>query len=282
MKGKQFFDKQLGRPFPHRRAMLRNLLSQLLTHQRIQTTLPKAKVLQYYADQAVSFAKSGTPEDLEKAKSLLAQPDKHLPLLLSLAKRYTKRTDGFARVMPNGYRSPASDRAPLAIIEYVDNPNDLMHAFAKKHLAKVRQDLEEIEKQKYHHDVYELRDPVTGEPQKVVKLRRRHDLSVPELARLERKEMTLRNLVDKLEASLVTQAQARMYEGSSRWVAQVEPATEVEGGSASLSEAPPSSESAATTTTAESIQKEAGSGVKSEDQTTLSRMLSRLGLRSRS
>jgi len=62
---------KLSRPTAHRLLMLRNLVSSLLQHQQISTTLPKAKAAQKLADQVIGWGKVGGKDNWEKANGFL-------------------------------------------------------------------------------------------------------------------------------------------------------------------------------------------------------------------
>ncbi len=51
---------KLNRTSSHRRCMFANMLKSLITHERIETTLPKAKALRRYADRMITLAKKNT------------------------------------------------------------------------------------------------------------------------------------------------------------------------------------------------------------------------------
>ncbi|GAA5986777.1 hypothetical protein JCM10908_000893 [Rhodotorula pacifica] len=115
---------KLSRPTAHRVLMLRNLVSSLLEHEQVTTTLPKAKAAQKLADQVISWGKQGGKENWERANGFLLNGSKTLkPLFETFAKRYATRPGGYTRVQRAGFR--VGDRAPLAVLELVDNVNDL-------------------------------------------------------------------------------------------------------------------------------------------------------------
>ncbi|GAA5971928.1 hypothetical protein JCM11641_001573 [Rhodosporidiobolus odoratus] len=126
---------KLSRPTAHRNLMLRNLVSSLLEHQQITTTLAKAKAAQKLADQLIQWGKSGSKGDWERANAFLLNAPKTLrPLFTTLAQRYAKRPGGYTRIARAGYR--IGDRAPLAVLELVDNRNDLKYEAAAKALGR--------------------------------------------------------------------------------------------------------------------------------------------------
>ncbi|GAA6005093.1 hypothetical protein JCM10207_008507 [Rhodosporidiobolus poonsookiae] len=115
---------KLGRPTAHRVLMLRNLVSSLIEHQQITTTLPKAKAAQKLADQLIQWGKDGGKSNWDRANALLLNPKSTLrPLFSTLATRYASRPGGYTRIQRAGFR--VGDRAPLAVLELVDNANDL-------------------------------------------------------------------------------------------------------------------------------------------------------------
>eukprot|EP00730_Choanoeca_flexa_P012524 TRINITY_DN4355_c0_g1_i2.p1 TRINITY_DN4355_c0_g1~~TRINITY_DN4355_c0_g1_i2.p1 ORF type:complete len:153 (+),score=14.23 TRINITY_DN4355_c0_g1_i2:96-554(+) len=115
--GKAF--RRLGRGSSHRRALLRNLTTSLIRHERIRTTVAKAKELRRPAEKMITYAKRGTPGSLAKMESYLFDKSLVAKVKDELAPRYAERAGGYTRVVKAGFRS--HDKAPLAYIEYVDN-----------------------------------------------------------------------------------------------------------------------------------------------------------------
>ena len=109
--------RQLGRNSAHRLALMKNLLSSLIEHERITTTLPKAKELRRYADQFVTLGKAGTLSARRQAYEWIRQP-KHLSKLFSdVALRYPDKQGGYTRITKLGPR--LGDQAEMALIEYL-------------------------------------------------------------------------------------------------------------------------------------------------------------------
>eukprot|EP00892_Ulva_mutabilis_P011486 jgi/Ulvmu1/870/UM100_0023.1 len=103
--------------------MLKNMVTQLIQHERIETTLPKAKELSRYADSCVTLAKKGTAQARIKASAIVrTEKDQH-KLFTLLRQRYQDRAGGYTRVIKT--RSRLGDAAPMAIIEFVDRPGEL-------------------------------------------------------------------------------------------------------------------------------------------------------------
>ncbi|GAA6029830.1 hypothetical protein JCM8097_001068 [Rhodosporidiobolus ruineniae] len=126
---------KLGRPTAHRVLMLRNLVSSLLQHEQITTTLPKAKAAQKLADQLIQWGKDGGKHNWDRANAFLLNAPKTLqPLFTTFAQRYAERPGGYTRIQRAGYR--LGDRAPLAVLELVDNANDLRFENAARALGR--------------------------------------------------------------------------------------------------------------------------------------------------
>jgi large subunit ribosomal protein L17 len=127
--------RKLGRVTEHRIALLRNQAQALLRHERIQTTVPKAKELRPYVERIISIAKRslvGDGTDEEKrirrmtAERLVARDvaDKKVvtKLFTTLAPRFVERPGGYTRVLKLGHRR--GDAAPMAQIELVGSEYD--------------------------------------------------------------------------------------------------------------------------------------------------------------
>ena len=110
--------RKLGRTTAHRKALFRNQLTALFTHERIITTLAKAKELRPMAERMVTLA--GTGSLPARRKVLVMVPDKEIVRRLfdEIAPRFTDRPGGYTRIMRLGRRH--GDGAEMAIIEFVD------------------------------------------------------------------------------------------------------------------------------------------------------------------
>ncbi len=110
--------RKLGRTSAHRQAMFRNQLAALVQHERIVTTLPKAKELRPIFEKTVTQGKKGTLAARRRVRRWL--PDRHLvqKLFDDIAPRFEDRHGGYVRIMKMGPRK--GDGAELAIIELVD------------------------------------------------------------------------------------------------------------------------------------------------------------------
>lgn len=108
--------RKFSRTRNQRRAFLRALLSQLVTHGRIHTTEARAKELRPLAEKLVTTAKAGTLANRRLAASRISAPAV-AALLRDIAPRYRERQGGYVRIIKLAPRK--SDSARLAIIEFV-------------------------------------------------------------------------------------------------------------------------------------------------------------------
>jgi large subunit ribosomal protein L17 len=118
--------RKLGRVTEHRIALLRNQATALLRHERIETTLPKAKELRPFVERIITVAKRGvasgdTGPRVLHAKRLVAR-DVHDPAVVgklfeTLAPRFAERPGGYTRILRLGFRR--GDSAEIAQIELV-------------------------------------------------------------------------------------------------------------------------------------------------------------------
>eukprot|EP00199_Chlamydomonas_sp_CCMP681_P004616 CAMPEP_0119102638 /NCGR_PEP_ID=MMETSP1180-20130426/1316_1 /TAXON_ID=3052 ORGANISM="Chlamydomonas cf sp, Strain CCMP681" /NCGR_SAMPLE_ID=MMETSP1180 /ASSEMBLY_ACC=CAM_ASM_000741 /LENGTH=126 /DNA_ID=CAMNT_0007086959 /DNA_START=196 /DNA_END=576 /DNA_ORIENTATION=- len=98
------------------------MVTQLLEHERICTTLQKAQALQRYADRLITLAKRGTPTAYDKAKGIVRSDKELHKLFTTMALRYHGRSGGYTRVLPMGSRD--YDAAPMAFIEFVGHARE--------------------------------------------------------------------------------------------------------------------------------------------------------------
>ncbi|MBU2753992.1 50S ribosomal protein L17 [Acidithiobacillus sp. CV18-2] len=110
--------KKLNRNSSHRRAMFANMMVSLFAHERIVTTLPKAKELRRFAEPMITLAKEPTVARRRLAFSRLRDRAAVVKLFDELGPHYKARPGGYLRIVKYGFR--AGDNAPLAIVELVD------------------------------------------------------------------------------------------------------------------------------------------------------------------
>ncbi len=113
--------KKLGRSSSHRQAMLRNMVTSLLDHERIQTTDAKAKELRRVAERMITLGKRGDLHARRQALSFIRSKEVTGKVFDELADRYRERPGGYTRVMKLGQRN--GDAAPMSIIELLDGPH---------------------------------------------------------------------------------------------------------------------------------------------------------------
>jgi large subunit ribosomal protein L17 len=109
---------KLGRTADHRRALLANQVCALIEHQRIKTTLAKAKAVRPLAERMVTLGKNGSIHARRRAMAVLRQKDAVKKLFDDIAQRSAERNGGYTRIVKLGARK--SDSARMAFIEWVD------------------------------------------------------------------------------------------------------------------------------------------------------------------
>jgi len=109
---------KLGRTAAHRKALLANQVCSLIEHQRIKTTLAKAKAVRPLAERMVTLGKNGSIHARRTALATLRQKTAVKKLFDDIAPRSAERNGGYTRVVKLGQRK--SDSAPMAFIEWVD------------------------------------------------------------------------------------------------------------------------------------------------------------------
>lgn len=110
--------RKLGRTTAHRKALLRNLATALLEHERIITTEPKAKELRRVADKLVTLGKRGNLHARRQALQTVRSNSVVQKLFNEIAPRFAERQGGYTRILRLGYRP--GDAAAMAVIELVD------------------------------------------------------------------------------------------------------------------------------------------------------------------
>src|SRR5256885_9535477 len=109
---------KLGRTAERRKALLANQVCCLIEHQRIRTTLAKAKAVRPLAEKMVTLGKKGSIHARRTAVATLRQKNAVKKLFDDIAPRSTERNGGYTRIVKLGQRK--SDSAPTAFIEWVD------------------------------------------------------------------------------------------------------------------------------------------------------------------
>jgi large subunit ribosomal protein L17 len=112
--------RKLGRTAAHRKMMYRNLVTALLEHERIQTTVIKAKETRSLAEKLITLAKRGDLHARRQAARKLNDPAVLQKLFEEVGPRYAERPGGYTRILRmSGGRK--GDNAEMAILELVDS-----------------------------------------------------------------------------------------------------------------------------------------------------------------
>lgn len=119
--------RKLGRTSSHRWAMLRNMVTSLIYHERIVTTLPKAKELRRVAEKVITQAKENTLHSRRLADRIVREKPALTKLFEILGPRYMDRDGGYTRVLKLS-KNRVGDNADMAVIEYVDRPGEIRAA----------------------------------------------------------------------------------------------------------------------------------------------------------
>src|SRR3989440_7722787 len=109
---------KLGRTAEHRKALLANQVCSLIEHQRIKTTLAKAKAVRPLAERMVTLGKNGSIHARRTALATLRQKNAVKKLFDDIAPRSADRNGGYTRIVKLGQRK--SDSASMAFIEWGD------------------------------------------------------------------------------------------------------------------------------------------------------------------
>jgi large subunit ribosomal protein L17 len=110
--------RKLNRTAAHRKMLYRNLVTALIKHERIQTTVPKAKEARSVAEKLITFAKRGDLHARRQAARKINEPAVLQKLFAEIGPRYADRPGGYTRILRLGNRK--GDNAELAILELVD------------------------------------------------------------------------------------------------------------------------------------------------------------------
>ena len=109
--------RKLGRTTPHRRAMLRNLTTDLLREGRIEATVTRAKETRRMAEKMITLGKRGDLHARRQALAYIFDESVVTKLFEEIAPEYADRQGGYTRILKKGPRR--GDGAEMAIIELV-------------------------------------------------------------------------------------------------------------------------------------------------------------------
>ena len=112
-----FGTRKLGRTSDQRKAMLRQLTTDLLENGKLETTFYRAKEVQPVAEKMITLGKKGDLAAYRRALSYITKEDVAHKLFKEVAPKYADRNGGYTRVTRIGVRR--GDAAEMAIIEFV-------------------------------------------------------------------------------------------------------------------------------------------------------------------
>ena len=110
--------RKLGKDTAHRKSMMRNLASSLVRHERITTTLARAKEIRGEVEKLVTLGKRGDLHARRQIGSYLYDNEAARKVFADLAPRFKDRPGGYLRILKRGVRF--GDGAKLATIQFVD------------------------------------------------------------------------------------------------------------------------------------------------------------------
>ena len=112
--------RKLQKTTPHRLAMLDNMVTSLLEHEAIKTTVPKAKEARRLAERIITLGKRGGLSNVRLAERTVRSRSVLQKVFGELKDRYASRPGGYTRIVRLGHRT--GDAAEMALLELVDRP----------------------------------------------------------------------------------------------------------------------------------------------------------------
>jgi len=109
--------RRFDRPIGYRQMMFRNLVTEILDHEKIKTTAPKAKAIRGMAEKMITLAKSGDLGARRQAVAFITDSKVTEKLFKELGPRYASRNGGYTRIVKIGMRQ--GDGASMVQIELV-------------------------------------------------------------------------------------------------------------------------------------------------------------------
>lgn len=109
---------RLSRTSAHRKSLMSNLATELISHKRIQTTLAKAKALRVYIEPLLTRAKTDDTHNRRIVFSYLQDKAAITELFSTISEKIANRPGGYTRIIKLGKR--IGDNAEVALIELVD------------------------------------------------------------------------------------------------------------------------------------------------------------------
>jgi len=137
--------RQLSRTAEHRRALMRNLVTELFRHERIETTEAKAKEARRVADRLITFAKRGDLHARRQVDRFVMSREVTQKLFSTIAPWYADRSGGYTRVLKTRHR--LGDGAEMALLELVKS-EEQMAAERKRRVEAAEAKAEKKKKKK--------------------------------------------------------------------------------------------------------------------------------------
>ncbi len=147
---------KLGRNTSHRRAMLRNLVTSIIEHDRVETTITKCKATRPIVEKMITLGKRGDVHARRQALAYLMTDASVTRLFSVVAPRYSSRPGGYLRIVRTYTRK--GDAAEMAVIELLGAETELNEKAIKRAEARTKK-REELEKQLAEQNPGEAGDP---------------------------------------------------------------------------------------------------------------------------
>jgi large subunit ribosomal protein L17 len=141
---------KLGRNTSHRRALLRNLVTSLITEERIETTVTKAKAMRPHVEKMITLGKRGDLSARRQAGSYLMTGDALSRLFETVAPRFGDRNGGYLRIVRTGFRK--GDGGETAFVEliggekFVEKKRQKSAEARSKKMEAAKREMEQAEK----------------------------------------------------------------------------------------------------------------------------------------
>jgi large subunit ribosomal protein L17 len=134
--------RKLNRSRPHYHALMDNLITSVLKHESIKTTLPKAKEVRPLVEKIITLGKQGTLHARRLVFRTIRDEGVLKKLFDDIAPRMKERHGGYIRILKLGPR--AKDAAPMALLELVDfKPKAKVKAEPKKKTEEAAEEKQE-------------------------------------------------------------------------------------------------------------------------------------------
>ena len=119
----KYSGRKLNRTSAHRTSMFKNMMTSLIEHEEIKTTVPKAKELRGFLERLITIARVDTVAKRRIVFSRIRSKDAVAKLFNDLGPRFKERPGGYLRILKCGYRP--GDKAPMAIVQLVDKKEEV-------------------------------------------------------------------------------------------------------------------------------------------------------------